>query len=404
MPSTPPPSATPSPAGSGTGRAADAVSPFTSGTAAMSTMSPASVPLSGAASIPVAGTSAQRPSPPPRSSPLPGRTRHGLALGLAAASVVPAVLGGASAAPASAASPASPVSKPGAATADQQPACGDPAASAFPISTRIRGGPDSYASGGGYGTWYLDLTNTTTETCRDIHPVLVLTDEDRTLTSDQIQLKFSDLARPEVEYRVGWEATDQDEQIGVFGDDGDDGDDAFEGFSIPAGGTVTVQVRMAFTSDTSPGRITARAAIVQRQHGASGTSAQDDGAWVGDSDDYPFAVVEDDDGGTDEPDEPGDIAGTGDIDQPAEVGGTKDTVRTPRDAPRDTAPDGARTAGGGDTPRPVPPGRAPGRSGLPELAATGSGAVPYAGVTVAGFLIGGGAMVFWTRRSRRPRR
>lgn len=403
MPSTPPSSATPSPAGSGTGRAADAVSPFTSGTASLLTASPVSLPLSGGASILVSTASARPPSPPLRVSPLPGRTRHGLALGLAAASVVPAVLGGASAAPAAAASSAAPVSKPEAATADRSPACGDPAASEFPISARIRGGPDTYASGGGYGTWYLDLTNTTTEPCRAIHPVLVLTDEDRKLTSDQIQLKFSEQTRPEVEHRVSWETSDQDEQIGVFDDDGDD---TFEGFTIPAGGTVTVVVRMAFTSDTGPGRITANAAIVQRQHGAGGTSGKDDGAWVGETDDYPFTVV-DDGGGAEEPDEPDaprDIGGTGDVDEPGDIGGTKDTVHTPRDAPRDVVPDGARTVGGGDTPRPVRPGRAPGQSGLPELAATGSEAVPYAGITVAGFLIGGGAMVFRTRRPRRPRR
>ncbi|MFF9511827.1 hypothetical protein ACF1BU_16075 [Streptomyces sp. NPDC014724] len=399
MPSTPPSSATPSPAGSGTGRAADAVSPFTSGTASLPMASPVSLPLADGASIPVSTASARPPSPPLRVSPLPGRTRHGLALGLAAASVVPAVLTGASAAPAAAASSAAPVSKPKTATADQPAACGDPAASEFPISTRIRGGPDTYASGGGYGTWYLDLTNTTTEPCRAIHPVLVLTDEDRKLTSDQIQLKFSEQTRPEVEHRVSWETSDQDEQIGVF--DGD-GDDTFEGFTIPAGATVTVEVRMAFTSDTSPGRITANAAIVQRQHGSSGTSETDDGAWVGESDDYPFTVVEYDGGGTEEPDEPGGIRGTGDVDEPGDIGGTKDTVHTPRDTPRDAAPDGARTGAGGDTPRPVRPGRAPGESGLPELAATGSDAVAYAGVTVAGFLIGGGAMVFWTRRPRRP--
>ncbi|MFJ5719838.1 hypothetical protein [Streptomyces sp. NPDC093149] len=399
MPSTPPPSATPSPAGSGTGRAADAVSPFTSGIASLPMASPVSLPLPGGASIPVSTASARPPSPPLRVSPLPGRTRHGLALGLAAASVVPAVLGGASAAPAAAASSAAPVSKPEAATAGQPSACGDPAASEFPISARIRGGPDTYASGGGYGTWYLDLTNTTTEPCRAIHPVLVLTDGDRKLTSGQIQLKFSEQTRPEVEHRVSWETSDQDEQIGVFGDDGD----TFEGFTVPAGATVTVEVRMAFTSDTSPGRITANAAIVQRQHGASGTSGKDDGAWVGETGDYPFTVV-DDGGGTDEPDEPGGIAGTGDVGEPADVGGTKDTAHTPRDTPRDAAPDGSRTVGGGETPRPVRPGRAPGESGLPELAATGSDAVAYAGITVAGFLIGGGAMVLRTRRPRRPRR
>ncbi|SCF97442.1 hypothetical protein [Streptomyces sp. Ncost-T10-10d] len=229
--------------------------------------------------------------------------------------MVPAVLGGASA---SAASSATPVSKPDFATADQQPTCGDPEAHDFPISTRIHGGPDTYASGGGYGTWFLDLTNTTTESCRAIHPVLVLTDEDRKLTSEQIQLEFSEPSRPDVEHRVTWETTDQDEHIGVFGGDGAD---SFEGFTIPAGRTVTVEIRMAFTSDTRPGRMTANAAIVQRQPAASGGTGKDDGAWVGESGEYPFAVV-DNSGGTGEIDRTGEVGGTGEVGRAGEVGGT----------------------------------------------------------------------------------
>ncbi|WTL44040.1 hypothetical protein OG244_26015 [Streptomyces brevispora] len=241
-------------------------------------------------------------------------------LGLAAASVVPAVvLGGPASASAgtqrnpaatpaaaptgaSASAPAAPPTSASAAsarlavTADQQPACGDPEAAEFPIGTRIHGGPDTYASGGGYGTWFLDLTNTTSQTCRSIHPVLVLTDDDRKLTSEQIQLEFSERAHPGVEHRVTWETTDRDEHIGVFGGVGDD---SFAGFTVPAGQTVTVQVRLGFTSDTSPGRITANAAIVQRKLPANGTSdggaspEGGDGEWVGESDSYPFTVVED---------------------------------------------------------------------------------------------------------------
>ncbi|MEK8143379.1 hypothetical protein NKH18_18485 [Streptomyces sp. M10(2022)] len=64
----------------------------------------------------------------------------------------------------------------------------------------------------------LDLTNTTSETCHAIHPVLVLTDEDRKLTSEQVQLEFSEGANPDEQHRVVWETTDRDEQIGVFGD------------------------------------------------------------------------------------------------------------------------------------------------------------------------------------------
>ncbi|MFD8821596.1 hypothetical protein ACFV1C_04395 [Streptomyces sp. NPDC059605] len=324
--------------------------------------------MTSAASISVFGAPARPPSPPPS----PGRTRHGLALGLAAASVVPAVvLGGTSVASASVAPSATPVSAPGTA-ADQQPACGDPAASEFPIRTRIHGGPDTYASGGGYGTWFLDLTNTTTEPCRAIHPVLVLTDEDRRLTSDQIQLKFSEQARPGTEHRVTWETTDRDEHIGVFG--GDDGDD-FDGFTVPAGHTVTVQVRMAFTSDTLPGRITANAAIVQRQRaggdgGTNGKPGGDDGAWVGESDDYSFTVVDD--------------SHTGDLDDLDDTGGTDESW-----------PD--------DPSRPVEPGRPPAGDDPPELAETGPGPAPLTGLAGATLLIGAGAVVIRTARSCRTR-
>ncbi|WP_410090538.1 hypothetical protein [Streptomyces sp. OR43] len=332
-------------------------------------------------------------------------------LGLAAASVVPAVvLGGPAAAapqrhpastpsanlnPASApeAAPAhvnpaaapdaasahlSPASAPEAASADQQPACGDPGAGDFPIDTRIHGGPDTYASGGGYGTWFLDLTNTTAESCRAIHPVLVLTDEDRALTSDQIQLEFSERAHPGVEHRVSWETTDRDEHIGVFGGEGDD---SFPGFTVPAGRTVTVQVRLAFTSDTSPGRITANAAIVQRQRTGSGsTGGTLDGEWVGESEDYPFTVVEDDGSGN--------LTGDGTTDVPGEAEEGDGLTGRPDSSP---------------APRPVAPGRDP--AGVPELARTGIKVpIPLPGLTVAGFLIGGGAVVLGARRMRRSPR
>ncbi|WP_406419772.1 hypothetical protein [Streptomyces sp. NBC_00842] len=273
-------------------------------------------------------------------TPPPPRPRHGIALGLAAASVVPAVvLGGASAASADGAA------VPVAVTADQQPTCGAPTASDFPITTRIHGGPETYASGGGYGTWFLDLTNSTSKPCGSIHPVLVLTDEDRKLTSDQIQLEFSDPDRPDVPHRVTWETTDRDEHIGVFGGDGAD---TFGGFTVPAGHTVTVQVRMAFTSDTGPNRITAKAAIVQRKQaagddGGKKTPTGDDGDWVGESDDYVFDVVEDegdggDTGGGDTGGE--DTGGTGD------VGGLSREGDVLPDPPLDSATPGFGDAGG----------------------------------------------------------
>ncbi|CAM5710391.1 hypothetical protein SGLAM104S_00289 [Streptomyces glaucescens] len=62
---------------------------------------------------------------------------------------------------------------------------------AFPLTTRIHGGPPSYAAGGGYGTWYLELTNTTDRPCTGIHPVVVLVDEKRQLKPSQPLLEFS---------------------------------------------------------------------------------------------------------------------------------------------------------------------------------------------------------------------
>lgn len=201
------------------------------------------------------------------------------ALGLAAGIAVPAALLGGPQAAAHSASLVAETAAGAAEAADEQPACGDPGAKEFPIETRIQEAPKTYVSGGGYGIWFLDLTNTTDTSCRALHPVLVLNDEDRKLTADQIQLKFSEPGRPGTEHRVTWETTDRHEQIGVFdggdpgpgsgsGDSGGSGgsDDGFLGFTVPAGSTVSVRVRMAFTSDTGPGRVTAHAAVVQRRH------------------------------------------------------------------------------------------------------------------------------------------
>ncbi|MFB7307978.1 hypothetical protein [Streptomyces sp. NPDC056192] len=397
------------------------------------------------------------PEPSPEPSPLlpsaapPSsvRSRRGLALGLAAASVVPAVvLGG----PSAAAIPVPALSV----TADQQPTCGTPTAGDFPITTRIHGGPERYASGGGYGTWFLDLTNTTSESCRSIHPVLVLTDEDRKLTSDQIQLEFSDQAQPDVEHRVAWETTDRDEHIGVFGGDGADD---FDGFTVPAGRTVTVEVRMAFTSDTGPGRIIVNAAIVQRQRGASADSGRmqpkDDGDWVGESDDYLFSVVEDSgDSDTGEVGETNDFADTDEYGDADEYGGTDDFGETgdfgeseasgidgtgdagdvgdvtgSGDPGRDTARDGTGTGprdnatgavggtgdtgaiggvdGGGDggtsaSGRVPDPGQAPQDS--PELAMTGQASTWLSLLTAGSLLLSGAAVLAWSRRLRHARR
>ncbi|MDG4860317.1 hypothetical protein P8605_19525 [Streptomyces sp. T-3] len=73
-----------------------------------------------------------------------------------------------------------------------------------------------------------------------------------------------------------FEKTDQDENVGVF-------DDGFAGFSLAPGKKITVDVRLAFTADTQPNEVTANVALVQRQN--------DDGEWVGESNDYKFSII-----------------------------------------------------------------------------------------------------------------
>ncbi|GAA0619758.1 hypothetical protein GCM10010394_57790 [Streptomyces crystallinus] len=159
-------------------------------------------------------------------------------------------------------------------SAANQPVCGDRAGADFPVATRIHGGPAEYVPGGGQQLWYVDLTNTTAHTCRNIHPVVVLVDRDRTLRDGQAKMDFFDAAagRP---HPVPFERTDADEHIGVF-------DDGFPGFVIGAGSTVTVKVRLGFTADTRPNEVTANAAVVQRRG--------DDGEWVGESGGYRFGI------------------------------------------------------------------------------------------------------------------
>ncbi|WP_343239844.1 hypothetical protein [Streptomyces sp. SID12488] len=147
---------------------------------------------------------------------------------------------------------------------------------AFPLTTRIHGGPAAYEAGGEHRTWRLDLTNNTARTCTDIHPVLVLVDERRALTTAQPRLEFYDEHRPRP-YPVRFEATDADETIGVFDGDG------FPGFTVGPGRTVSVRVRLAIGAGAVANDVVANAAVVQRHAG--------DGDWVGQSNDYRFRVV-----------------------------------------------------------------------------------------------------------------
>ncbi|MGA4862001.1 hypothetical protein ACPB9J_05105 [Streptomyces lavendulocolor] len=195
-----------------------------------------------------------------------------------------------------------------AAVPDRQPACGTPSAAEFPIRTHIVGGPASYRPGGGFHTWTVELTNTTAEPCRNIHPVIVFTDRTRALKPGQIQLEFYEGADERGgggrQHPVVIEKTDESELVGVLdagaageaagtagvgvtgtGTGSARGGDRFRGFVVAPGRTVTVPVRLAFTSDAPPDTITANAAVVQRRGG--------DGDWVGESADYRFALVHD---------------------------------------------------------------------------------------------------------------
>ncbi|MFI1000741.1 hypothetical protein ACIP10_00715 [Streptomyces galbus] len=261
-----------------------------------------------------------------------------------------------------------PVSAPARPTAAAS-SCDAPDAEDFPLTTRLRGGPAAYEPGGGYGTWYLDLANTTDRTCAGVHPVVVLVDTRRALRPSQPQLEFYADGRP---HPVRFQRTDEDELVGAF--------DGFPGFTVGPRATVTVRVRLAFTSDTAPDGVTANAAVVQR-HG-------DDGDWVGQSGDYRFTVA-------------GDPAPT---DQPP-------TDQPPTDpAPTDPAavdPGGATPAtatGAGTTPAPDAPSGSPSSGAVlslteraGELARTGL-ASPLAAAAAAVLLAAGTALLLARRR------
>ncbi|MDX2781479.1 cell wall protein [Streptomyces caniscabiei] len=213
------------------------------------------------------------------------------------------------------------------------PSCVGDDSGAFPIRTRIRGGPATYVAGGGFHTWAVELTNTTSRTCGNIHPVVVLVDGARTLKRTQPQLEFyadadadSTTARP-----VTFERTDADELVGVLGGDGHG-----TGFTVPPGRTLSVKVRLSLTSDAAvPNDIVVNAAVVQRRG--------DDGAWVGESNDYRFRVTDDEDEGEDEEGEESAEAGQ-DPGGPAKEGGGTAVPKERRPYPDELAASGMREA------------------------------------------------------------
>jgi hypothetical protein len=250
--------------------------------------------------------------------------------------------------------------------ANPRPVCAAPDGRAFPLTTRIHGGPDTYEPGGGFGTWYLDLTNTTTRTCRDIHPVVVLVDDKRALKPSQPRLEFYDGTRPRP---VRFVKTDEDELVGPF--------DGFPGFTVGPGKTVTVKLRLALTSDAVPNRVTADAAVVQRKG--------QDGDWVGQSNDYLFRIQDED-----QPQDPGeDPAQT-----PTPGAGTGTGTSTSAGAGTSA---GTSTGTGTGT---TPPTTAPGLPFADELARTGLG-TPGVAVATAAVLVTGGALLLARRQRRR---
>ncbi|QLJ00210.1 hypothetical protein HZZ00_03935 [Streptomyces sp. NEAU-sy36] len=266
---------------------------------------------------------AARPLPPHRLPPRPLTLR---ALGLAVAAVL--------------------VPGPAAAVdAGPSPSCAAPGERDFPLATRIRGGPDSYRPGGGRGTWYIDLTNTTTRSCPAVHPVVVLVDDRHALRPEQARLDFHDGSRSRP---VAFDSSDEKELIGVLDAPG------FGGFTVPPGKTVSVRVRLALTRDAAvPDQVTAKAAAVQRRGR--------DGDWVGESNVYRFGV------GT-----PGDGAG--------ETSASPDTDRTPvaQHLPEGSTRTSTSTSTGAGTGTGTDTGTGTGTSTDPEASA-GTQASPDAG-------------------------
>ena len=276
--------------------------------------------------------------------------------------------------------------------AEAGPGCAGSGADGFPLTTRLHGGPDSYRPGGGFGAWYLDLTNTTRRTCDGVHPVVVLVDAGHKLKPDQPRLEFYADGRA---HPVRFETTDEDELVGVLADE--QGAGGFAGFRVGPGRTLTVKLRLALAPDTAPNVVTANAAVVQR-HG-------DDGDWVGQSNDYRFAV------------------GTAPATPPEAEPEPDSEPDSGRDSERGTEPGadpqaGKAEAGSGSaaphsaspatpsphpaTPSPHPSAADPGALSLAdeaaELARTGLSSPTALGVVGGGFLLVGAALLLARRR------
>ncbi|MEV7243815.1 hypothetical protein AB0N92_21555 [Streptomyces sp. NPDC093248] len=272
---------------------------------------------------------------------------------------------------------------------------------AFPLATRIHGGPGAYEAGGGFGTWYLDLTNSTGRTCTDLHPVVVLVDDKRALKPSQPRLEFYDGTRA---LPVAFESTDAQELVGVLDAEG------FDGFTVPPGRTVTVKLRLSLTSDAVSDQVTANAAVVQRRG--------EDGDWVGESNAYRFSVAGGPDGRQQDGEQqegngtptPGDGDASAGPDSSASPGGTASPDGS---ASPEAAATPVSSTDTGTEPRPTVSGADPGTSALPfteaaqqagerarELARTGIGLAHGLLAAVTALLVVGGAAFLLARRRR----
>uniref|UniRef100_UPI001C272571 hypothetical protein n=1 Tax=Streptomyces buecherae TaxID=2763006 RepID=UPI001C272571 len=337
-----------------------------------------------------------------------------------------ALLGAASAATSAAPAAAAPADR----VAALAPECGDASDADFPIGTTLHAGPGTYRAGDGWRHWRLDLRNTTRVACAAIHPVALFADQGHALRPGHLRVEFRDPYAPGGQrWRpVRFEATDQDENVGVF-DGGSrrvaDGGSRrevprFKGFTVPAGETLTVRVRVRFAADAPTGPASAAVTAMQRQH--------QDGDWVGQSGTYRFTIEAP--GAAARPSEPGDADGA--TDGATDGSGGDADARPPADtdasetgtrpggggAGAGNAPGGHREAGagagagsGGDAATPgdgpagggagaergEPPADAP-----PRLAATGSGPPWWGLLALALGLVGAGVpLVARARAARR---
>ncbi|MET9292882.1 hypothetical protein [Streptomyces sp. NPDC003077] len=283
------------------------------------------------------------------------------------------------------------------------PACGRPDSKDFPLAARLRGGPADFAPGGAWRTWYLDLRNTTQAPCRDVHPVMVLTDQRHALAPRHIRLQYRDPER-RTWNPVPFESTDHDEQIGVFGKEEGGAEGGAEGraeggaerkeegrtdesgthpgkvgtggLTVPADRTLTVPLRMRFTADAPRDRVTAGVTTVQRRAA--------DGEWIGQSGDHTFAIR----GGA-----------------PTPAPAPADTATAMRPDPAGPWPSSGRSSPGrssAPSPRTTDPGTDPGTApSPPQLAATGATPLYPLGYAAGALILGGAALLLLSRRLTR---